>query len=164
MVIIIDGGWRQLLPQNGIIMMKNILSFSMDENGKVQITTENEDLMDRFFNPRDETKAKQFLYDIIEEMIGTIWGERNTCLSKAVRLLSMAETCAGGAPYEQTEEYWACMMFGLIPESEKRINALKEMYGFKPKNVVRPVTSGPAGMFMSGSPISFPWRGDKWHL
>lgn len=144
-------------------MMKNIFSFSMDEEGKVQITTENEDLLDKFANPSNEQKAKQFIYNIIEEMVGKMWGERDTCLSKIVRLLSMGEVCAGGAPYEQVEEFWACMMFGFIPESEKRINPLKEMYGFKPKNVVRPVTSGNAGSFMSGTPITFPWRGNKWH-
>ena len=128
-----------LSPQNGIIM-KTILNFSMDENGNVEITTDNEELFDKFFSPSSGEKSEKFFQNLMAKMVGIMWGDRNTCMSKAIRILSMAEVCSCGAPYEQAEDFWSTMMFSCIPQSEKFLNPLKSFYGFNPKTVVRPQT------------------------
>ncbi len=147
-------------PQNGIIM-KTIMTFSMDENGQVEITTGNEDLFDTFFSLSAGEKAEKYFRDLMARMVGIMWGDRNTCMSKAIRLLSMAEVCCCAAPYEQAEDFWSTMMFSCIPQSEKYLNQLKSFYGFNPKKVVRPMTFGNASFFQIGKPNGYPWRGGK---
>lgn len=56
-------------PQNGIIM-KTIMTFSMDENGQVEITTGNEDLFDTFFSLSAGEKAEKHFRDLMARMVG----------------------------------------------------------------------------------------------
>ena len=141
--------------------MKTIFCFSMDENGKVEITTDNEQLLDRFASPTNHKLTKQFLKELMTAVVHKMWGEKNTCLSKAVRLLSMAEVCSCAEPYQQAEDFWSTMMFGFIKDSEKMINPLKEMYGFNPRIVERPIVGGDTFCFRIGKPEEYPWRGKK---
>jgi hypothetical protein len=147
-------------PQNGIIM-KTIMTFSMDENGQVEITTGNEDLFDKFADPADGKKAESFFREVMTKMVGKIWGDHNTCMSKVVRILSMAEVCSSGAPYEQAEDFWSTMMFSVIPNTEKYLNPLKSFYGFDPKRIERPRIVGNTSFFQIGKPNDYPWRKGK---
>ena len=133
----------------------------MDENGNMEIATANEDLFDKFFSLAAGGNSEKLFREVASKMVGLMWGDRNTCMSKVIRLLSMAEVCCCAAPYEQAEDFWSTMMFSCIPESEKYLNPLKSFYGFNPKTVVRPKTFGDASIFQIGKPGKYPWRGGR---
>lgn len=129
--------------------MKTLLNVQMDENGELTLVAD-------YNVPDDEASALKMMEAAMRSLIMQIWKERNTKLSRIIRLLSMAEIAACAEPYSQAEELWTTLMYSFIPHSELICNPLKEQYGFDPKGVTRPIMyTDPAFMMMTKN--AQPW-------
>ena len=121
--------------------MKTLLEILIDDEGNIDLRSGNEHILDNYFSVNDPEKAKSFFRKVLSTVIDRMWKNRNTCISKAIRLLSMAEMCA------QAEEFWSTMMFSLIPKTEKYADSLKKKYGYDPDSKHRPITFGDVSAF-----------------
>ena len=127
--------------------MKTLLEILIDDEGNIDLRSGNEHILDNYYSVNDPEKAKSFFRKVLSTMIDRMWKNRNTCISKAIRLLSMAEMCACAEPYAQAEEFWSTMMFSLIPKTKKYADSLKKKYGYDPDSKQRPITFGDVSAF-----------------
>jgi hypothetical protein len=96
-----------------------------------------------------DREFKQLLHDITEFM----WQNKNQQVSRAIRMVAMAETLGSAQPYEQVEEFWSLMMFDTIPQYESYAASIKEPYGFNDRKVTRPsVLPSGASVFPASIP------------
>lgn len=127
----------------------------IDEDGQIDIQTDNEQLFDQFFQQKSLEKSKKFFRRTLKTVIEKIWKEKNTCFSKVIRLLSMVEICASAEPYMQAEDLWYTLMFKTIPETENLADTLKKPYGYNPNKKTRPITG-------TGFDLEKMMEGGKW--
>ena len=139
--------------------MQKLLEVTIDDQGNLDIQSDNEQILDENVNLNDLKKAKFFIDKLLAVMIDRMWKERNTGISKIVRLLSMAEIYACAEPYAQIEELWSTMMFSYIPRTEKYADSLKQKYGYDPSSKQKPFTVGGASCFGPVSPMPFMSKG-----
>lgn len=127
--------------------MRKLLEVTIDDQGNLDIKSDNEQFLDEIISPYNPKIANAFFKRVLAVMINRIWERRNTGISKVVRLLSMAEICATAEPYGQIEELWTNMMFSFIPRYEKYTDSLKQKYGYDPSSKQRPLTMGDLSCF-----------------
>jgi len=116
------------------------------DDGSLDIKCCNEKIV-KGLNLKNPQKFDSFLKRITTAIIKKMWGEKNTSLSKIIRVLSMAEISACAEPYSQAEEFWSTMMFNYIPRTEKQYSSLKQQYGNYRGPEQRPISFGNAAMF-----------------
>ena len=131
--------------------MKTLLEVFVNDEGKLDLRFDNESYLDERFSLRDLKKSQVFFRESLSRLIDLMWKDRNTCISKVIRLLSMLEICACAEPYAQAEEFWAMMMFDCIPSTEKFADSLKQKYGYDPRSKTKPITMGDVSAFRIGS-------------
>ena len=147
------------MPFKTIVIMK-LLEVSVNENGQIGIESMNEDYLEKILSKATKEKKEELFRSLLVEMTDKIWKDRKTGISRVIRLLSMAEMCTCAQPYSQAEEFWSTMMFSFIPHYEKFSSSLKQKYGFKPGDVVRPFTVGDTSVFQlnRGAKKNGKWR------
>lgn len=123
--------------------MRKFLEVLMDDDGQLHMSTDFE-FPDSIENPPKDTKAflaemDQLYKKTITGMSQAIWKEHNLHVSKAIRILSMAEVISCAEPYDNAECLWGALMFDYIPKYEAFANRLKIPYGFRPDKVQRPL-------------------------
>ena len=124
-----------------------LLEVSIDENGQIGIDSMNDEFLEKFLSEAKPEKKEELFRSLLVEMTDKMWKDRKTGVSRVIRLLSMAEICTCAQPYSQAEEFWSTMMFSFIPHYEIFSSSLKQKYGFKPGDVVRPYTFGDTSIF-----------------
>lgn len=87
--------------------MQKLLEVTINDQGNLDIQSDNEQILDEYVTLNDLKKAKVFFDKLLVVMVDRMWKDRNTGISKIVRLLSMAEICACAEPYAQIEELWS---------------------------------------------------------
>lgn len=135
--------------------MKNLLQVFINDEGELDFRTDNEQWFDENFSSDDLKRHAASFERLLSKMVDHIWGERNTCISKVIRLLSIAEMCSCSEPYAQAEEFWSMMMFDFIPFIEKRSDSLKAKYGYDPDSKQRPLVVGDTSLFGKLLPTTF---------
>lgn len=123
--------------------MKKFLEVLVDDEGRLHMSTDFE-FADEIENPPKDMvsflqEMDQLYKMTISGMVDTVWKKRNLHISKAIRILSMAEIISCAEPYDNAECLWSAMMFDYIPHYEKFANKLKIPYGFNPSKVIRPI-------------------------
>jgi len=126
--------------------MQELLKLVLMDDGSLDIKCCNEKIV-KGLNLKNPQKFDSFLKRITTAIIKKMWGEKNTSLSKIIRVLSMAEISACAEPYSQAEEFWSTMMFNYIPRTEKQYSSLKQQYGNYRGPEQRPISFGNAAMF-----------------
>ena len=140
--------------------MKKFLEVLVDEDGKYHFSTEDEFTTEEEFAAGDgptqldhmkkcDKRIRQLVQDITEYM----WQTKDQGLCQAIRMVSMAEIMGCAQPYERAEEFWALMMFNVIPQLEDFAASIKRKYGFDEREVKRPLVGGP----MLGGPEIMPF-------
>ncbi len=135
--------------------MKNLLQVFINDEGELDFLAENEDWLDGKWSQDNLKQSMAFFNSILSKMVDRIWGESDTCVSKVIRLLSMAEMCACSEPYVQAEEFWSMMMFDFIPYIEKYADSLKTKFGYDPDAKQRPFVAGDTSLFGKILPTRF---------
>ncbi|MBR5175946.1 MAG: hypothetical protein IKW89_08475 [Bacteroidales bacterium] len=135
--------------------MKNLLHVFIDDEGNLVLRTDNEKWFDENFPQGDLKRHAANFEKLLSGLVSSIWGEKNTCISKVIRLLSIAEICACSEPYAQAEEFWSMMMFDFIPFIEKYADSLKEQYGYDPESKQRPLVMGDTSLFRKSLPTDY---------
>lgn len=130
--------------------MKTLLEVFVNDEGKLDLRFDNESYLDERFSLRDLKQSQIFFRESLSRLIDLMWKDRNTCISKVIRLLSMLEMCACAEPYAQAEDFWAMMMFDCIPATEEFADSLKQKYGYDPRSKTKPFTMGDVSAFRIG--------------
>lgn len=123
--------------------MKKFLEVLMDDEGQLHMSTDF-DFADEIENPPKDRAAflremDQLFKTTTAGMVNAMWKERKLNVSKAVRLLSMAEVLSCADPYDNAEGLWSALMFDYIPNYEAYANKLKIPFGFRPERMQRPL-------------------------
>ena len=126
--------------------MKQLLELVIMDDGTLDLKCHNEELANNYFSKKPKVFDKQ-LKRLISKMVKIMWGEKKTGISRLIRVLSMAEMCAGAEPYVQAEEFWSNMMFSLIPRVESFANGEKRKYSDYCGAKERPITFVNASAF-----------------
>lgn len=135
--------------------METLLEVFINDDGNLDLRSGNEQFLNENIQFNDLKKSERFFRKVLSLMVDRMWREKNTCISKVIRLLSMAEMCACAEPYMQAEEFWSTMMFNFIPQHEKYADSLKVKYGYDPDSKQRPITMGDMSGFAKKLPILF---------
>lgn len=137
--------------------MKQLLNVAIDDNGRIEIQTADEQTMNSFIGLDKLDAADQFFRRGMEAAVQQIWKEKNNTFSQIIRVLSMVEICACNQPYEMAEDFWSLMMFNFLPKYEEFADSLKKQYGFNSKEVIKPISFGNTGFFSGGYfPVKLP--------
>lgn len=120
------------------------------DDGTLDIKCCNEKIINQL-GLKNPKKFDSFLKKVTSAIIKKMWGEKNTGISKIIRVLSMAEVSACAEPYSQAEEFWSTMMFSYIPRTEKYYDSLKKQYGNYHGPQQRPISFGDTSMFQLNS-------------
>ena len=118
--------------------MKKFLEVLIDDAGEMHLSSDCEFVKTTELAKRHEV-AEMLDKAAIKSLIKEVWEKKNSEVSFAIRLMSMAEMIANPEPYCQAEEFWFNMMHDYIPMREKFAEKLKMEYGFDPSTVTRPV-------------------------
>ena len=135
--------------------MRNLLQVFINDEGELDFSSDNEWCLYEIWSLDNLKQSKKVFEKVLSKMVDCIWGEKNTCVSKLVRLLSVAEMCACAEPYAQAEEFWSMMMFDFIPHVEKYADSLKKKYGYDPDSKQRPFVMGDTSLFGKVLPTIF---------
>ena len=130
--------------------MKKFLEVLVDEDGRYHFSTEETFTTEEEFAAGDgptqlahmeelDKRITQLVHDLTEYM----WRTKDQGICQAVRMLSEAEILGCAQPYERAEEFWALMMFTMIPRMEDFAAGIKKKYGFDDRSVSRPLVGGP---------------------
>lgn len=116
-------------------MKKTILEITMDENGKYSFSSEFCPVKGIDLNKTADLKRyEKHLDRMVEDLFTSYYEEfkqgRLSPISQIVKLLTIADICADGQPYEHAEHLWATMMMSWLPEKEKKYRKMKEAHGF----------------------------------
>jgi len=131
--------------------MKQLLEVILNDDNTLAIKCCDEKTIGKRLNLKDPKHFDSFLKNATSALIQKIWGEKNTSLSKIIRLLSIAEISACAEPYSQAEEFWSMMMLDYIPRTEKHYTSLKKQYGSYRGVKQRPISFGDTSMFRMGA-------------
>ena len=135
--------------------MKNLLQVFINDEGELDFRTDNENWLDEKWSQGNLKQTRSFFNSFLSKMVERIWGDKDTCVSKVIRLLSMTEMCASSEPYAQAEEFWSMMMFDFIPSIEKYADSLKTKFGYDPHAKQRPLVVGDTSFFGKILPTKF---------
>ena len=116
--------------------MQKLFEVILKDDGTPDVICHNEQYIDKKSSPK---QFDSFTKQLIKVLVRKFFGEKNTCISKIIRVLSMAEICACSEPYAQAEEFWSTMMF--------------KQFGYNPKKKQRPITFGDTSMFQLFGPF-----------
>lgn len=130
--------------------MQKLFEVILKDDGTPDVICHNEQYIDKKSSPK---QFDSFTKQLIKVLVRKFFGEKNTGISKIIRVLSMAEICACSEPYAQAEEFWSTMMFDFIPHTEKYADNLKKQFGYNPKKKQRPITFGDTSMFQLFGPF-----------
>lgn len=134
--------------------MKKYMEIMVDEDGHFHFSTDERSISG---NDVDLRQMENELLRMTEAFVQECWGKRNQVFNQLIRKLSMAEALSCAQPYSMVEDYWSTMMFSTIPNLEKKAARMKEPFGFRNKEVIRPKVFSPG---MSMFPIGMK---DNWN-
>ena len=120
--------------------MKKLLEVITDDDMKTIELSADGELIEKCFGIENLKATDASFRVVTKALVEKIWKEKDTAVSRIIRILSMSEACSCAQPYLQVEEFWTTMMFNFIPHHEKYVDELKKQYGFDAKSVEKPMS------------------------